>query len=122
MEPLYTYRAVIRSIYDGDTIRADIDLGLSTWRNNEPLRLYGIDAPEIRGEERPMGMQARIALAAMIQPGSKVVIRTFKDQTEKYGRYLAVIYAETQPGRWISVNETLIAEGHAVPYMETENP
>lgn len=120
MEPLYTYRALIRSIYDGDTIRANIDLGCSTWRHNEPLRLYGLDAPELRGIERPLGLAARDALAATIPPGASVVIRTFKDKREKFGRYLAVIYAETEPGNWINVNEWMIAAGHAVPYMATE--
>ena len=103
-----------------DTIRADIDLGFSTWKMNEPLRLYGIDAPEVRGEERPLGLAARDWLAQIVPVGSPVVLRTLKDRREKFGRYLAVIYAETSPGVWADVNAALIAAGHAVPYMEGE--
>ena len=50
---LYEYRAVVTKVYDGDTITADVDLGFNTWRHDESLRLVGIDAPEMRGNERP---------------------------------------------------------------------
>ena len=41
---LYTYRATVTRVIDGDTVVADIDLGFRTWRHGERLRLYGIDA------------------------------------------------------------------------------
>ncbi len=56
---LYYYKAKIISVYDGDTVRVDIDLGLSTWIKNEKLRLARINAPELRGDEREAGMAAR---------------------------------------------------------------
>jgi endonuclease YncB( thermonuclease family) len=46
---LYTYKAQITEVYDGDTVTADIDLGFHTWRRDEKLRLYEINAPEMRG-------------------------------------------------------------------------
>ena len=48
---LYTYKANVTAVYDGDTCTVDIDLGLHTWVRNEKIRLYGINAPEIRGIE-----------------------------------------------------------------------
>ena len=48
-DSLYTYRAKIISVYDGDTVTADIDLGLSIWARAEKMWRYGIDTPEIRG-------------------------------------------------------------------------
>ncbi len=51
-ENLYHYRAVVVSVYDGDTCTVDIDLGLNTWVRGEKLRLYRINAPELRGSER----------------------------------------------------------------------
>lgn len=42
---LYHYRARLVSVYDGDTIRVDLDLGMGIWRNNIALRLYGINTP-----------------------------------------------------------------------------
>ncbi len=56
---LYGYAAVVRSVYDADTIRVDIDLGCKVWISNEPIRLYGINAWEIRGDERDKGIAAR---------------------------------------------------------------
>ncbi len=44
---LYLYKAKIISVYDGDTCRVDIDLGLKVWIKNEKLRLLRIDAPEL---------------------------------------------------------------------------
>ncbi len=46
---LYNYKAVVKSVYDGDTCTVDIDLGLGTWVHGEKLRLYRINAPEVRG-------------------------------------------------------------------------
>ena len=46
---MYTYKANIRSIYDGDSCRVDLDLGMSVWLHNQSIRLYGIDTAEIRG-------------------------------------------------------------------------
>lgn len=43
---LYKYCAKVMSVYDGDTIRVDIDLGLKTWIKNESIRLNRINAPE----------------------------------------------------------------------------
>ncbi|WP_046869288.1 thermonuclease family protein [Microvirga massiliensis] len=117
---LYEYRAVIVSVYDGDTVRADIDCGFGIWKRNEPLRLYGIDTPEIRGAEREQGLLARDALARRILQ-REVELRTIKPSTktlpaqevrDKYGRYLAVIW-DAQG----NVNEWLVEQGFAAPYV-----
>lgn len=112
MKKNYVYEAVVQSVYDGDTLRTDIDLGFSTWIHNEPLRLYGIDAPEIRGEERPEGLIARDWLRSQLPPGTKIVIETLKDSREKYGRYLAIIYLNDT-----NLNEMMVTLGFAKPFM-----
>ena len=106
----YQYRAIITDVYDGDTVTADIDLGFDIWRRNERLRLYGIDAPEVRGKERPEGLLARDALRERLV-GKEVTICTIKDKTGKYGRYLVRIF---ERGRLI--NLWLVRVGHAEPY------
>ncbi len=82
---LYKYKAVVVRVVDGDTVRADIDLGFNTWRRNEPLRLYGIDAPEPKGETSDAGKAATAALASRIE-GKELVICTIKDRTGKFGQ------------------------------------
>ena len=84
---MYEYRAVVVSVYDGDTIKVDIDLGFGIWKKNETIRLWGIDAPEIRGEEREAGLKARDSLRRLIL-GEDVIIQTEKDEKGKYGRYI----------------------------------
>lgn len=112
-EKLYYYRARIVSVYDGDTCRADIDLGMGIWLRNEKLRLLRIDAPEMRGEERPAGIVSRDFLRELVLD-REVFIQTKKDRRGKYGRYLAEIWLEEEPGRWTNVNDRLVEAGQAV--------
>jgi len=106
---LYVYKAKIISIYDGDTVRADIDLGCSVVIKNEPLRLDSINAPEVRGDSREDGLKSRDFLRHLIL-GKDVIMKTFKDKKGKYGRYIADIY--TIEG--VSVSKLLVDEGYAV--------
>lgn len=108
---LYRYKAKIISVTDGDTVRADIDLGFNTWRHNEPLRLYGINTPERRGGTKVAWQAAKTALESRIL-GKEVVICTIKDKREKYGRYLAQIYIGDE-----LINDWLLKKGYAEPYM-----
>lgn len=109
---LYYYLANVISVYDGDTIRADIDLGLSTWVKNEKIRLARINAPELRGLEREAGLKARDFLRELIL-GKEIVLQTIKDRKGKYGRYLAEIWLEQDDGKWINVNDRMVEVGHA---------
>lgn len=108
---MYEYNALIEDVYDGDTATALVDLGMRVCTVAK-LRLYGIDTPEIRGESRLDGLQARLFLAQKIL-GKRVIIKTHKDKTEKFGRWLAEIYL---PGEEKSVNQQLLDAGLAVPF------
>ncbi|MGH7494385.1 MAG: thermonuclease family protein [bacterium] len=100
---LYHYRALVVGVYNGDTCTVDIDLGLNCWLRSQKLRLHRINAPEMKGEEKAAGTPARDFLRSLIS-GKKFVVETIKDDTEKYGRFLAEIWLE-QDGQWINVNE-----------------
>lgn len=117
MHPDYRYRATVASIYDGDTFRADIDLGFSAWLKNVNFRMMGIDTPELRGDaaEKEAGRVARDRLHELMPVGSPVLIQSTK--AGKYGRYLADVFVEQAEGITIHVNAVLVAEGHAVPYF-----
>jgi len=110
---LYRYRAEVRSVYDGDTCTVDIDLGLGTWIHGEKLRLYRINAPELRGAEREAGLRSRDFLRSQID-GQEIYIQTIKDRKGKYGRYLAEIWLEGEDGVAINVNDLMVAQGQAV--------
>lgn len=110
---LYHYKAAVKKVYDGDTCTVNIDLGLGMWVHGENLRLYRINAPEVRGPERPEGLRSRDFLCKKIL-GKEVVIETSKDKKGKYGRYLADIWLKDDSGNWINVNDLLVQQGYAV--------
>ncbi|MFK7785354.1 MAG: thermonuclease family protein [Crocinitomicaceae bacterium] len=110
---LYHYKARVLSVYDGDTARVAIDLGFGIeWKGSDgrglSIRLFGLDAPEIRGSEREDGLKSRDALREKILEKT-IVLKTIKDATGKYGRYLGVILSE----EGLNVNEWLIENGFA---------
>lgn len=115
---LYFYKAKLLSVYDGDTLRVDIDLGLGVWIHNEPIRLDGLDAPEVRGANKIAGIASRDYLLNLI--GSRpIILETVKDDREKYGRIIANLWVLGNGGwcpvnTWCLVNSQMIKAGHAV--------
>jgi micrococcal nuclease len=107
---MHEYRAYVRRIYDGDTITVDIDLGFDVILHKQKIRLTKINAPEVRGPEREVGLKSRDALREKI--GNKwVVLKTTQDKKGKYGRWLGEIFVED-----ISINDWMLSEGHAKEY------
>jgi len=82
----------------------------------------GVDAWELRGSERPLGLEAKKRALQLIPEGSTVRIWSFKGRgdTGKYGRWLCVILYQIDHDtpddphgvRWVSLGDTLIEEGH----------
>lgn len=107
---LYKYRAFVVSVYDGDTITVDIDLGFNVWKMAEKIRLYGIDTPEIRGEEREDGLIAKDWLESKIK-GKEIILETVKDRSGKYGRMLGIIWYDGD-----CINDLLVEEELAEVY------
>lgn len=116
-EYLYHYEAKLVSVYDGDTIRADISLGFNIWQLNKPIRLYGIDTPEVRGAEREQGLLVRDLVEQRLQNAESIIIETHKDTTGKYGRLLGTIHYRVD-NQWRNLNRELLEEGLAVAYPE----
>ena len=107
MQSEYTYRAIVVRVYDGDTINADVDLGFSIWMKKTKFRLSRINTPEIRGQERKMGLKARDWLRQQIL-NKPVIISTRKDRKGKYGRWLADIWLDG-----VCINDELVKQGFA---------
>jgi len=109
---MYEYNATVSKVYDGDTITVVIQLGFGVFKN-ERLRLKGIDAPEMRGEERPFGLVSRDKLRELILD-QKIIVKTFKDKKGKYGRYIADIYIESPEQGIFCVNDWLVENKLAI--------
>jgi len=116
---MYTYKATVIKIVDGDTIDLDIDLGMFCWLKDQRVRLAGIDTPEIRTKdlvEKSYGMLAKNFVELYCPVGSHVVIKTTLDKKSKFGRLLGEIY-KSDPADWeMSLNDSLISEHLAVYY------
>ncbi len=104
---LYTYKATIPRVVDGDTVEANVDLGFGI-TVKQRLRLLGVNTPEIVGEYRDKGLEAKEWLATVVE-GQEVVVQTVKDKKDKYGRYLAVIWLDGE-----SINDDLIQMGYGI--------
>ena len=110
---LYHYRARVTAVYDGDTCTVDIDLGLSTWVRGEKIRLNRINAPEMRGADKPKGEKSRDFVRGLILD-KDILLQTVKDTREKYGRYLGEIWLEQKDSvSLLNVNDELVKAGHA---------
>ena len=110
---LYHYNAVVTAVYDGDTCTVDIDLGLHTWLRGEKIRLSRINAPELKGKERPKGLISRDFLRGQIL-NKTILLETIKDKKGKYGRYLGEIWLMNSKGKYTNINDILVKKGFAV--------
>lgn len=122
MIPAYQYKALVLDVYDGDTVHLAVDVGFGITVNLHS-RLYGINAPELRG---PGGAEARAHLLFLLgqrdaTPTSIVYVQTIKDKAEKYGRYLSVLFRRDLAGM-PSVNQLMISDGFAVSYNPSGGP
>tara|TARA_Y100000114_G_scaffold25835_1_gene21599 strand:- start:117 stop:470 length:354 start_codon:yes stop_codon:yes gene_type:complete len=113
---MFEYNAVLDRVVDGDTVDATIDLGFDTWKKTR-IRFYGINAPESRTrdlEEKKKGLAAKERLIEILKANdNKFVLKSHG--VGKYGRCLGELYVETLGE--ISVQQTLINEGHGVAYF-----
>jgi micrococcal nuclease len=93
MSRIHIYQAQIVEVIDGDTFDLMIDLGFNTFAK-ERMRLYGIDAPEMRTQA---GKDLALALAMEYTLERTVIVQSVeapksKQFRDKYGRFLAIIY------------------------------
>lgn len=107
----HLYPAKVERVIDGDTLVADLHLGLGVILDNQYVRFYGIDAWETGGEEREKGLKTKEYLVERLEQGNiKIEIRPEwgRDGKGKYGRWLGVPYMDG-----MNINTELVEEGHA---------
>ena len=115
---MWTYRAKVVRVIDGDTVDVDIDLGFGIWQKNERVRIMGIDTPESRTRdkiEKKFGLAAKAKLKSLLGP--KPVLQTTiskkgEDMKGKFGRVLGDFLVDGK-----KVTEIMCKTGHAVPYF-----
>lgn len=109
---MWEYRAQVVRVIDGDTVDVDIDLGLHV-HTQARVRLLGVNAAE---HNTPEGRAAEQWVADWVTKRTNsdqpFTIRTEKDHTEKYGRWLAALIGPD--GADLSTD--LLSAGHAKPW------
>lgn len=129
MRDAYSYRAKLLKVLDGDTIKVSVrlirvprvrnrDLGLHLYVEDGyvcthiTVRLYGIDAAKVT---TPEGVAAREWLLENLS--EEFTLHTLRDRTEKYGRWLGVVWHDRARGA--SLNERMVEAGRARPWDGT---
>ena len=128
LQPNSRYPCVVIKIYDGDTFRCKLNDGQEI-----RVRLIGVDAPEstrnakaYRDARRTgidieeiieMGKEAKAFVERILKRGTKVILETDVQITDKYGRVLAYVYLPN--GKML--NLLLVEEGFAKLYTIPPN-
>ena len=117
---LWTYRAIVTRIVDGDTLFATMDAGFKEEIGPMKLRLRGIDTRELRFKA---GQRARDYVEAALKEAPIVVVTT--SQIDKYGRWLVdltYLPGESDPHSVLNkgtyLNRELLQQRLAVRYVE----
>ena len=105
---MYTYKAKLDRVVDGDTVDAHIDLGFDITIHKR-IRLAGIDTPESRTrdlEEKKRGLASKDKLVELLGDGDFVLE---SKEVGKYGRVLGTLLVDN-----ININDTLVEEGFVI--------
>ena len=117
---MYTYKAKLDRVVDGDTIDVHIDLGFDV-SVKKRVRFVGMNAPESRTrdlKEKALGLAAKDRVKAILAENPSFTLES--TEIGKYGRVLGKIHINILNGSesltQICLNDQLIKEGHAVEY------
>ena len=101
----------LASVYDGDTFRVHLACKYGVFCKTIPIRVRGVDCPEIKGgsaETKALAKQAK-AFTKNFLKGGKILLRNCG--RDKYFRLLCDVKVNGK-----SLGEELIKAGHAIPY------
>lgn len=115
-----TYGNIVASrltgVYDGDTFYVDIDSFPPIVGKNIPIRIYGVDTPEIRGT-RTRELADRAKFFAMFKLENAEVIELRNMRRGKYFRIIAEVWVDGT-----DLGKLLIDNGLAKPYFGGPRP
>ncbi len=114
--PVFVSR--VTDVYDGDTFRVDIDAWPGVIGRDMPVRLRGVDTPELRSRcatpeakarEKALGLRARDFTAAQLAAAEVITLHDV--YRGSFFRLVAEVRLDGE-----SLGETLLTAGLAVPY------
>ena len=101
----------LASVYDGDTFRVHLACKYGVFCKTIPIRVRGVDCPEIKGgsaETKVLAKQAKAFTKNFLKSG-KILLRNCG--RDKYFRLLCDVKVNGQ-----NLGEELLKAGHAIPY------
>lgn len=101
----------LASVYDGDTFRVHLTCKYGVFCKTIPIRVRGVDCPEIKGgsaETKALAKRAKTFTKNFLK-GGKILLRNCG--RDKYFRLLCDVKVNGQ-----NLGEELIKAGHAIPY------
>lgn len=114
VKDLFTYRAYVEKVVDGDTLKVRLDLGFDSWCR-QVLRLRDLNCPEIDTKE---GLAAKAFVQSHLKEASVIIVRS--SRSDKYDRYLADVFipaggeqGEPDAETDLYLNNLLLEGGHA---------
>lgn len=111
--PSLTNFAKVRllSVYDGDTFKVALRCKYAVFCDNVPVRVRGVDCPEMRGGTEETRAAAKLAKAFTTEFLTRGKINLKNCGRDKYFRLLCDVKVKGE-----DLAEALINAGHAVPY------
>lgn len=108
----YNYQVDVISVYDGDTLTVNVDLGFSMTLNKLKIRLTGVDTAEMKSTDEALKKKATAARDFIREQvlNKRVLLECYGQ--DKYGRWLGKIFAPDGT----CLNEELIKRGFAYAY------
>lgn len=120
---MYEYKIKrIVKVVDGDTVDVELDLGFGVAFVHR-FRLWGCDAPELRGETLEKGREVKSFVDHWLNTNladKTLILASTKfsgQKADKYGRYIADIYY-WQDGIRFTLSDELVETERAQPYMD----
>lgn len=107
---LYVYQATAVAWVDGDTVKAELSLGVRTWYHG-PARIAHINAPELHGDTAAAGQAAKAHAEELWPAGERRVVRV--NGLDKYGRALIEVAFGAD---FLGLAKAMVADGFAVGY------
>ena len=108
----------LTKIVDGDSLVGDIGQGFSDVKMKQSIRLWSIDANEVRrgrgrnADDVQHGKMARDYLREILEVGETYVIQTHEKESGKFGRWLVTLWVGT-----LNINKSLARKYLAVAYQ-----
>ena len=128
LKPNTRYTCVVLSIYTGDTFKCRLDggkeikvrlIGINTLENNRNGKVYKILERSNMDIETMIqtGNNAKEFIKGILKRGTRVILETGIQPTDKYGNVLAYVYLSD--GKMLNI--LLIKEGYAAIYIIPPN-